>query len=326
MPEDMGCCSCREDGELLTAAWRDSVEKEHSRADSIGTGELPEMFPAGSRQAEGSATATRGVPPTLQVPPEFDSVRLDKPLEMPTGKPDERTRLLQSCLRSFTRALLRGIRMSVLLDDGRTLLTEASLDSELTHLVLHMPNVQCPVALGCIESICSPDEVSAGAVLIANQAHLDDRCTTLVLRGGQFLTFVFEAPRPREYFEMCLKVVILAKGGSDMPGGGASQTEASRPPALAAKINAVSPDAGHMAPLAPRREKPGGVARTNVVPNGIDGNAPIPDEPHPSTGEQGSEAGSETTLRSKNSKGSSKSKLSFLSKGRDGTSKNTVLE
>jgi hypothetical protein len=150
----------------------------------------------------------------LQVPAEFDLVRLDRFGEAtPSSRtPEEQQRLLQVCLRSFARALLRGIRMSVLLDDGRTLLTEASLDSELTHLVLHMPNVQCPVALRCIEKICSPDEVTAGAVLTTNQAYLDERCTTLVLRGGQFLTFVFEASRSREYFEMCLKVVILAKG------------------------------------------------------------------------------------------------------------------
>lgn len=183
----------------------------------------------------------------LQVPAEFDLVRLSRFGEAPASgsrTPEEQQQLLQMCLRSFARALLRGIRMSVLLDDGRTLLTEASLDSELTHLVLHMPNVQCPVALRCIEKICSPDEVSAGAVVTTNQAYLDERCTTLVLRGGQFLTFVFESSRSREYFEMCLKVVILAKGGASLGDGKSQNLPDVSPTALQqslASANSVNP-------------------------------------------------------------------------------------
>lgn len=217
--QDPMCCSCRDEGELLTDAFRRSLDEEDAS--------LPKLVGQPLAGGNSDQPAGRGVPPVLQVPPEFDLVRLDRFGDSPGASsrtPEEQQQLLQMCLRTFARALLRGIRMSVLLDDGRTLLTEASLDSELTHLVLHMPNVQCPVALRCIEKICSPDEVSAGAVLTTNQAYLDERCTTLVLRGGQFLTFVFEASRSREYFEMCLKVVILAKGGANMdePEGGAT--------------------------------------------------------------------------------------------------------
>lgn len=246
IPEDPMCCSCRDEGELLTAAWRESVEQDDSA--------LPKFSnPGGAGGGTCESPASRGVPPVLQVPPEFDLVRLDKYREAPSSDsrtPEEQQRLLQVCLRSFARALLRGIRMSVLLDDGRTLLTEASLDSELTHLVLHMPNVQCPVALRSIEKICSPDEVTAGAVLTTNQAYLDERCTTLVLRGGQFLTFVFEAFRAREYFEMCLKVVILAKGttlGAPPAGSGESQddppspTASQKSPASATPVPAQAP-------------------------------------------------------------------------------------
>jgi len=211
--KDPMCCSCRDEGELLTDAFRRSLDADDAA--------LPKLVGQPLAASNSDQAAGRGVPPVLQVPPEFDLVRIDRFGESPGASSrtaEEQQQLLQMCLRSFARALLRGIRMSVLLDDGRTLLTEASLDSELTHLVLHMPNVQCPVALRCIEKICSPDEVSAGAVLTTNQAYLDERCTTLVLRGGQFLTFVFEASRSREYFEMCLKVVILAKGGSSLDG------------------------------------------------------------------------------------------------------------
>lgn len=231
--EDMNasCCACRDDGELLTAAWRRNADSDDVLplkldGQSGGAGEERAGGGGGANASRADEyEGSRGVPPVLQVPAEFDLVRLSRFGEAPaTGSrtPEEQQQLLQMCLRSFARALLRGIRMSVLLDDGRTLLTEASLDSELTHLVLHMPNVQCPVALRCIEKICSPDEVSAGAVVTTNQAYLDERCTTLVLRGGQFLTFVFESSRSREYFEMCLKVVILAKGGASL-GDGKSQ-------------------------------------------------------------------------------------------------------
>lgn len=248
--EDPMCCSCRDEGELLTDAFRRSLDDaEDSQA-------LPKLVgqPLGSSNNGSDAAPARGVPPVLQVPPEFDIVRLDRFGEGPgtsTRSPEEQQQLLQMCLRTFARALLRGIRMSVLLDDGRTLLTEASLDSELTHLVLHMPNVQCPVALRCIEKICSPDEVSAGAVLTTNQAYLDERCTTLVLRGGQFLTFVFEASRSREYFEMCLKVVILAKGGSSLeqsPPQGCEEQSPSKP------TNAMLLPAAN-APVTPTGEK-----------------------------------------------------------------------
>jgi len=246
--EDSICCSYRDDGELLTAAWRRTVDSDDSDL-------LPKLV--GNNTGAGgntcnSPSASRGVPPVLQVPPEFDLVRINhrSSAEAPAAgsrTPEEQQRLLQMCLRTFARALLRGIRMSVLLDDGRTLLTEASLDSELTHLVLHMPNVQCPVALRCIEKICSPDEVTAGAVLTTNQAYLDERCTTLVLRGGQFLTFVFEASRSREYFEMCLKVVILAKGGA------ADDQQSEQHSALSDNMSQASPPPANPVDTSPPR-------------------------------------------------------------------------
>lgn len=121
--------------------------------------------------------------------------------------------------------------MRVLLDDGRTLFTEASIDSELTHLVLHMTNTQRPVALRSIESICDPDDVWQGGVHTTNQAFLDHRCSTLLLKDGQFLTFVFDAVRTREYFEMCMKVILMAKGFNISGGANVSspaQSVASR--------------------------------------------------------------------------------------------------
>lgn len=185
-----------------------------------------------SRTAESTAAessglqavfATRGGPPPLEVAPEFDSLSLDHTqLDdcLPPQQAVEQRRLLQASLRAFTRSLLRGVCLRVLLDDGRTLFTEASLDSDLTHLVLHMTSAQRPVALKCIERICAPEDVVRGGVQTTNAAFLDVRCSTLLLQDGQFLTFVFDALRTREYFEMCLKVILMAKAGDegDMPG------------------------------------------------------------------------------------------------------------
>mmetsp|Transcript_107695 Transcript_107695/g.170007 ORF Transcript_107695/g.170007 Transcript_107695/m.170007 type:complete len:267 (-) Transcript_107695:30-830(-) len=196
------CCNCTEESELLTAAWRESVE-----IDDV-------VLPKVHSQSAGKETynSMGGAPPILQAPAEFEGMRSIGSLDLTTPKSaTDQQQLLQVCLRSFTQSLLRGTRMSLLLDDGRTLLTNVALDSDVTHLVLHMPTTQCPVSLKSITSICSPDEVAEGTIAFANKEHLDERCSTLVLQTGQFLTFVFDSSRTREYFEMCMKVVLLVK-------------------------------------------------------------------------------------------------------------------
>jgi len=200
--EDAGCCTCKE-AELLTSAWRESVDDEEK---FLGD-------PVFADASVASTTASRCTAPALQVPLEFDSIQLNEPSEATRtpSTPQEQQRLLRACLRAFTRALLRGTRVGVLLDDGCTLEAEASLDSELTHLVLHMEGVQCPVALRAISNIYSPEDVRAGAVCIRNAFFLHGGCSTLVLRDEQFLSMVFDTSRQRAYFETCLKVLILVK-------------------------------------------------------------------------------------------------------------------
>lgn len=159
----------------------------------------------------------------LSVPSEFDGVRggvLQSPLAkdtesgslgIPPQAAQEQRQCLQACLRAFTRSLLRGITVSVMLDDGCTCLAEARMDSELTHLVLHVPNAQHPVALKSIESVSLPDESWLPQVQRPHMGQVDLCCVTLIIEGGQFLTLVFDSPRTREYFEVCLKVLILAR-------------------------------------------------------------------------------------------------------------------
>jgi len=286
--EALACCSCKEENEVLTAAWIDSLERVSvlPEASSRGKGALDASSPGAAeppkRTAAGDAVAAPGASPDggspdggkraagslpvspawlglLQVPPEFDGARRGvlsaaasaegcSAQENRAEEEAEERRCLQASLRAFTRALLRGISVNVLLDDGRTRLAEARLDSELTHLVLHVPHAQHPVALKCIESVCTPDEaVSAGGVIdMPNQAFYDERCTTLIIRGGQFLTFVFDSLRTRGYFEMCLKVLILAKGGGTEPKPSPAEGDDS----LGVTVTADPPQL----PLAPRGE------------------------------------------------------------------------
>eukprot|EP00928_Gymnodinium_smaydae_P010375 TRINITY_DN13901_c0_g1_i1.p1 TRINITY_DN13901_c0_g1~~TRINITY_DN13901_c0_g1_i1.p1 ORF type:complete len:373 (-),score=72.58 TRINITY_DN13901_c0_g1_i1:42-1025(-) len=209
-----GCCSTGED-EFLTSAMLDKLNMEGTvaavelvappfREGRAGRNELP-------REPSPTAGSRSRLQPLVEVPREFD--HFCGSAENPAD--EARRDNLKACLRQFTRTLLRGIRIRVLLDDGRTLLTDASLDSELTHLVLYVPNKQHPVALSSIESVRVSTEVSRSEELAGNHQFVDDRCTTLIIRGGQFLTFVFDSRRVREYFEVCLKVLVLARDVAD---------------------------------------------------------------------------------------------------------------
>merc|ERR1719329_1229375 len=172
------------------------------------------VVPPGSAvsRSAGEASRLNGRLPPLEAAPEFMQWRLE------ACAAEQQKSLLQASLHTFTRALLNGVCMRVLLDDGRTLFTEASLDSDLTHIVIHMTNSQRPVALRSIERLCSPEEVVRGGVQTTNADFVDARCCTLLLQDGQFLTFAFDAVTTREYFETCLQVLLLAKGGLSKRG------------------------------------------------------------------------------------------------------------
>lgn len=210
------CCGCSEEDEILTAAWRERLEKDgygamHLAAPAQRISDPDVATPEPRQAALSSSGRGDSIRAPLDVPKEFDVVRYA------TGGPQESqsSANLKVCLRHFTRSMLRGICLRVLLDDGRTLFTDASLDSELTHLVLYVPNAQHPVSLRAIESICASTDICHGEILTSNQNFLDERCTTLIITGGQFLTFVLESARAREYFETCLKVLVLARESAD---------------------------------------------------------------------------------------------------------------
>lgn len=275
---DVSCCRCEDEQEVLTAAWIDSLEQAKISPSVSAFGEPPPSTanpdvvpvpiaqrpasldpPLHERAQPGGAPGANGAPKAqlgsglkqLWVPPEFECARRLILAQQGQGAPiqggdeAEHKRCLQVSLKAFTRSLLRGVSVSVLLDDSRTRLAEARLDTDLTHLVLHVPHQQHPVALKCIESICMPDEAWAppGAADTVGQALLDERCATLIISGGQFLTFVFDSVRTREYFETCLKVIILAgdhaSPQSKQGDGGERQCPPLLPGALGHKVQRV---------------------------------------------------------------------------------------
>lgn len=234
------CCSAHETEDKLTQAVFQRLERGEMRMPSppmvaasqalqhglAGESHLS-LSTSSSVPFSGSSARDGGEHPTsrqtfLQVPPEFDAVK-----KSAAGCKDQQLSL-QKLIRGFTRSLLRGVCLNVLLDDGRTLLTGAALDSDLTHLVLHVPNMQHPVSLSSIEDLCAPSSVVEAARMMKSLTVSGERCVTLVIRGGQFLTFFFEAPRIREYFEFCFKIVILA--GSRSQGSKRSSLASSRQP------------------------------------------------------------------------------------------------
>lgn len=213
-PEQTACCAVRGDnGDMLTAEWRESLE--HNSVLPPALRETTPGAPSGSsapRSAASEASRPNGRLPPLEAAPEFTRWQLE------TGSAEQQKSLLQASLHAFTRSFFSGVCLRVLLDDGRTLFTEASLDSDLTHIVLHMTNSQRPVALRSIERLCSPEDVVRGGVQTTNAGFVDARCCTLLLGDGQFLTFVFEAVATREYFQTCLQVLLLAKEGHGSRG------------------------------------------------------------------------------------------------------------
>lgn len=204
--QEQHCCACREE-ELLTAAWRESLECEGSDLDQapLAAPVLPRSERRPRRDFMRAVFATRG--PPLSAPESFLGLRLEP------GQPlKEQRLLLKESLQSFTRSMVSGVCMRVLLDDGRTLFTETSLDSDLTHLVLNMTNMQRPVALRSIETVCTPKDMMEQDLQVSNQGFLDSRCTTLLLRDGQFISFVFDTVQTREFFEVCMKLLMIVKG------------------------------------------------------------------------------------------------------------------
>merc|ERR1719198_886699 len=100
----------------------------------------------------------------------------------------------------------QGVEMRVLLDDGKLLDVEVSLDVGLTRIVLGVKEVTRDILFDEIERVAGPDEAEESCT--TNSEHISDCCTTLVLSSTHFLTFSFETKRHREYFEACFRALL----------------------------------------------------------------------------------------------------------------------
>lgn len=197
------CCNGNQGG--------DSVTLDGAVAAVASTEPFSQRAQRQQLPVQSCVTASRAMLSFLQVPREFDAVRLQT-----CAEDEEQQRALQLCMRAFTHSMLRGCLVRVLLDDGTTILTEVAMDSDLTHLVLHVPRIQHPVALVSIEDVCMPSKVKRrGTVPSLDQ--LDERGITLMIEGGQFLSLVFDNARTRNYFQTCLKLVVMAVSNRPQP-------------------------------------------------------------------------------------------------------------
>merc|ERR1719502_1349902 len=146
-------------------------------------------------------------------PPPIDTISLEEP------------QLVQEAMMTFIRTLLRGICIEVLLDDGSVLLPEASLNYELTHLILDVNEARRTIPLKDVESVATPADLEQRNILTSIQPYLDERCCTLIIRDYEFVTFRFDTERLREYFSSCLRMLISAPSQT----GGLSYEATSEP-------------------------------------------------------------------------------------------------
>lgn len=116
--------------------------------------------------------------------------------------------VLNQALRCFMRSMMQGVQLELLLDDGSSIHVEATFDIPISNLLLSVNDVHRSVALDDIDRVLGPQEAKEFGT--SNHGFLNERCTTLMLKSSHFLTFVFDTPRLREYFQACFKTLIAS--------------------------------------------------------------------------------------------------------------------
>lgn len=212
---DENCCVVRE-GECVVRQWTPYAEEVR----------------------ESSTEAVMPEPALLCVPEAFDRLRLayivstdhvDGPGEDGPAEDEEQRRILQAVVQGFVRALLRGVLVSLVLDDGTSLPAVCSLDRRLEVLeiqarsspealpeepptVSSKPHYRVEIPLRDISMVCTQEEIGVVREAIPGGGFLDSSCVALVLSGRRFLALSLEDPRVREYFEVSLGVLVDGRG------------------------------------------------------------------------------------------------------------------
>eukprot|EP00929_Paragymnodinium_shiwhaense_P040904 TRINITY_DN21287_c0_g1_i2.p1 TRINITY_DN21287_c0_g1~~TRINITY_DN21287_c0_g1_i2.p1 ORF type:complete len:273 (+),score=44.80 TRINITY_DN21287_c0_g1_i2:105-923(+) len=118
---------------------------------------------------------------------------------------------MQKALKAFTKSMQEGLEVFVVLDDGTMLSVTLALDQDVTALTLQSAQAHKHIQLAEVRKVLAPEEVQLHLATVTNAAHLNERCTTLLLGTSQFLSFAFGTERLREYFEACLKALLVSR-------------------------------------------------------------------------------------------------------------------
>mmetsp|Transcript_94509 Transcript_94509/g.305163 ORF Transcript_94509/g.305163 Transcript_94509/m.305163 type:complete len:230 (+) Transcript_94509:128-817(+) len=129
---------------------------------------------------------------------------------------EQQKAMLQAILKHFTKELTRGVMLSVVDHDGRTVDYFCRLDRTMTQLHMHLDESTAAKALVFrdVERICSPEEVRN--LRATNPLFIDECCTTVVLAGQRFVTFRLESVAAREYLMLCLQVLRMSQDRARM--------------------------------------------------------------------------------------------------------------
>lgn len=212
---------------------------------------------AGPTDAAAHTAASRSSPRTMS------GLLFTHGLEGETAGLDERELLLTQAMSTFVRSLQQGLSLEVVLDDGKLLSTTLYLDSEVTQFVFHAVrpgamgaatrpsrSAQSTLRLREILQVCGPEDPGDHGVA-GCAADVRERCITLVL-PGRFLTVAFRNKREREYFEACVRVLVVAQRGDISPPADALEDDTgTNPPAMVCAKpwwSTSTPRQGHPSP------------------------------------------------------------------------------
>lgn len=221
--DDMLCCQSRE--MLSTAATSGitafGLDGEYAACFSEPMGvAAPSMVTAMTRDHSLVAGygAGRHCSPRkgLQVPSSFEDFQMNTVVNNHTAKKsvlvmEKQRSALQAILSRFTKDLLRGVLLEVVLDDGSHVECQCCLDTHISHLTIRAGEAVRTVSFAQVEHVCNAEEVQE--LRTGHEFYIDDLCATLVLRESQFVTFRFDTVLMREYFTMCLGILRMAKHG-----------------------------------------------------------------------------------------------------------------
>jgi len=117
-----------------------------------------------------------------------------------------------SVVKAFVESLVKGYPVSLLLSSGKTIQRIVYLNADLTNLSLRQNrNGAGRQYMVELQAIC---HVVIGVTNEDFGLPVDERCVTLVLDGGQCLSFRFNNEEGRDLFGLCLAMFVDSRRAS----------------------------------------------------------------------------------------------------------------